>query len=56
MQTYSLNKVILIGRLEQIPWNVTKGQSTCSFSIATNEKWKKNGGWNEHVEWHSIVA
>ena len=59
MQTYSLNKVILIGRLGANPVgrSTKKGQSTCSFSIATNEKWKnKQGGWNEHVEWHSIVA
>ena len=59
MQTYSLNKVILIGRLGANPVgrSTKKGQSTCSFSIATNEKWKnKQGGWIEHVEWHSIVA
>ena len=59
MQTYSLNKVILIGRLGANPVGryTKKGQSTCSFSIATNEKWKnKKGGWSEHVEWHSIVA
>ena len=59
MQTYSLNKVILIGRLGANPVgrSTKKGQPTCSFSIATNEKWKnKQGGWNEHVEWHSVVA
>ena len=59
MQTYSLNKVILIGRLGADPVGryTKKGQSTCSFSIATNEKWKnKEGKWSEHVEWHSIVA
>ena len=59
MQTYSLNKVILVGRLGSNPKGryTQKGQSTCSFSIATNERWKKQeGGWNEHVEWHNIVA
>ena len=59
MQTYSLNKVILIGRLGSNPEGryTKKGRATSSFSIATNERWKKaGGGWENHTEWHHVVA
>jgi single-strand DNA-binding protein len=58
MQTFSLNKVILIGRLGAQPEGryTQKGQATSSFSIATHEKWKRaDGCWTEHTEWHHIV-
>ena len=58
MQTYSLNKVILIGRLGEKPKGryTQKGQATSSFSLATHERWKKSSGaWEEHTEWHNIV-
>ena len=60
MQTYSLNKVILVGRLGANPKGryTQKGVATTSFSIATNERWKDSGsgGWQEHTEWHNIVV
>jgi len=60
MQTYSLNKVILIGRLGGEPKGryTQKGVPTTSFSIATNERWKESSGegWQEHTEWHNIVV
>ena len=59
MQTNSLNKVILIGRLGASPeGRYTKnGQATSSFSIATHERWKKtDGSWTDHTEWHHIVV
>ncbi len=59
MQTYSLNKVILIGRLGADPKGryTQKGLATCSFSIATHERWKKtDGSWTDHTEWHHIVV
>ncbi len=59
MQNYSLNKVILIGRLGADPEGryTPKGNATTSFSIATNERWKTaDGSWVEHTEWHNIVA
>ena len=59
MQTNSLNKVILIGRLGANPeGRYTKnGQATSSFSIATHERWKKtDGSWTDHTEWHHVVA
>jgi len=59
VQNYSLNKVILIGRLGANPEGryTQKGQATTSFSIATNERWKKaDGSWTDHTEWHNIVV
>ena len=60
MQTYSLNKVILVGRLGADPRGryTQKGVATTSFSIATNERWKNTTeeGWQDHTEWHNIVA
>ena len=59
MQTYSLNKVILIGHLGADPKGryTQKGQATSSFSIATHERWKKtDGSWTDHTEWHHIVV
>ena len=59
MQTYSLNKVFLIGRLGANPEGryTKKGLATSSFSIATHERWKKSdGSWTEHTEWHHIVV
>ena len=58
MQKYSLNKVILIGRLGARPEGryTQKGLATSSFSIATHERWKRSdGSWTEHTEWHQIV-
>ena len=59
MQTNSLNRVILVGRLGATPeGRYTKnGQATSSFSIATHERWKKaSGGWADHTEWHRVVV
>ena len=59
MQTNSLNKVILIGRLGGIPEGryTKKGQATSSFSVATHERWKKtDGSWTDHTEWHHVVV
>ena len=60
MQTYSLNKVILVGRLGADPKGryTQKGVATTSFSIATNERWQNTtgDGWQDHTEWHNIVA
>ena len=55
----SVNKVILVGHLGRDPEvRVTgTGQSVCSFSVATNEKWTgKSGEREERTEWHNIVA
>jgi single-strand DNA-binding protein len=55
----SINKVILIGRVGKDPdlKQTASGTAVCRFSLATNEKWKDNGGNDqERTEWHSIVA
>ena len=59
MQTYSLNKVILIGRLGASPEGryTKQGRATSSFSIATHERWKKSDhSWADHTEWHHVVV
>ena len=54
----NLNKVLLIGRLEQDPEiRDAGGSSVANFSIATNENWTdKDGEKQERTEWHNIVA
>ena len=55
----SINKVILIGRVgKDVEVKYTaSGTPVSRFSLATNEKWKNNGGdAQQHTEWHSIVA
>lgn len=55
-----LNKVHLIGRLGRDPelrYTPLEHTAVCTFSLATNEKWKdKSGKWQERVEWHNIVT
>jgi single-strand DNA-binding protein len=55
----SINKAILIGRLGKDPEvkYTASGSAVCTFSLATNEKWKDKAGNDEQrTEWHSIVA
>jgi single-strand DNA-binding protein len=54
----SVNKAIVLGNLGRDPeLRYTKGDSAvCSFSIATNERWKdKSGQQQEKTQWHNIV-
>ena len=55
----SLNKVMIIGRLGKDPEFKTTNsdESLCSFSVATNEKWKdKDGKIHEKTDWHRVIA
>lgn len=54
----SVNKVILIGRLGNNPEVKIIGENnTCTrMSIATSEKWQKDGETQEKTEWHRVVA
>lgn len=55
----SLNKVMLIGNIGKDPEvNFTpSGIPVATFRLATTESWKdKDGSYQEHTEWHSIVA
>jgi single-strand DNA-binding protein len=48
---------MLIGRLGKDPEvrYTASGVAVASFSIATSEKFKKDGEWVEKSEWHNIV-
>ena len=59
MSTKSLNRVTLIGHLGKDPElsYTASGIAVARFSIATNERWKDDGGnLQERTEWHNIVA
>ena len=54
-----LNKVMLIGNLGKDPElrKTPQGTSVVSFTLATTERWAdKNGGKQDHTEWHNVVA
>ncbi len=53
----NLNKVILVGRLASDPEVKTtqSGQMVCTFRMATNRTWTKEGQKQEQTEFHSIV-
>jgi single-strand DNA-binding protein len=53
-----LNRVMLIGRLGKDPETryMPNGKAVSNFSIATSDKWKKDGEAHEKTEWHNIVA
>lgn len=54
----SVNSVHLLGNLgRDVDLKYTQsGQAVCNFSIATTEKWKKDGESHEDTTWHRIVA
>lgn len=54
-----MNSVILVGNLGSDPeLRHTQSQvAVCNFSVATTKKKKDaSGTWNDHTEWHKIVA
>ena len=53
----SFNKVILEGNLGKDPETryTQGGDAVCNFSIATTERWTKDGEKKEKTEWHNIV-
>lgn len=53
-----MNKVILIGNLGRDPelHYTQSGSSVANFTLATNEKFLKDGELQEHTEWHNIVV
>jgi len=54
----SLNKVILIGNAgKDAELRYTPQQTpVATFSLATTERWTKEGQREEHTEWHNIVV
>ena len=54
----SLNKVTLIGHVGRDPElkYTGSGMAVASFTLATNDRRKINGEWQDHTEWHNITA
>lgn len=54
----SLNKVMLIGRLGKNPEirHTSGDKAVASFSLATDESYKKDGEKVKKTEWHNIVS
>lgn len=56
---FSLNRAQIVGNLTRDPEMryVPSGQAVCSFSVATNRRWKdKDGNQQDQTEFHNIVA
>lgn len=56
---YSLNRTQIIGNVTRDPEMryTPNGQAVCSYSVATNRRWKdKDGNNQEQTEFHNIVA
>ena len=55
----TVNKVILVGNLGADPEirQTNSGNSVGNLRIATTERQKdRDGNWNDHTEWHSVVC
>jgi len=52
-----VNKVILLGNVGKDPEvrHMDNNLVVAQFTLATNERWNKDGNWTEHTEWHNIV-
>ncbi len=51
-----MNKQILLGRIGKDPEIVGNENKITKFSLATSERWTKNGEKQERTDWHSLVA
>ena len=59
MESYSMNRVFIVGRLGRDPEvrYTNSGDAVANLSLATSETWKdKNGERQERTEWHRIVV
>jgi single-strand DNA-binding protein len=54
----SVNKVVLLGNVGKQPEvRNTRSGTVAELSLATNERRPDGqGGWQDHTEWHSLVA
>jgi single-strand DNA-binding protein len=52
-----VNKVILVGNVGKDPEirHMDNNLVMARFSLATSERWVKDGNKTEHTEWHNIV-
>jgi len=56
---FSLNRAEIVGNVTRDPElrYIPSGQAVCSFSVATNRRWKdKDGNNQDQAEFHNIVA
>lgn len=52
-----MNKAILIGRLGQDPeLKELSGTTLCNLSVATSERKKVGGEWQDATEWHRVTV
>lgn len=53
-----VNKVFLMGHVGRDPEikKTQSGMSIATFSIATSERVKRGNEWEDHTEWHNLVA
>lgn len=53
----SVNCVIIVGNLGRDPEvrALQSGSKVCNLSVATSERWKKDGEQHERTEWHRVV-
>lgn len=53
-----MNSVKLLGRLGRDPEtrSANSGTAICTLSLATSEREKRGDQWQEHTEWHRVVA
>ena len=51
-----MNKQLILGRVGQQPEIVDASTTICKFSVATSERWTKNGEKQERTDWHNIVS
>lgn len=53
----NLNRALLIGHLgrdAEVRYT-NNGAAVCNFSLATTDKWTKDGQKHERTEWHNVV-
>jgi len=52
-----VNKIILVGHVGKDPEvrHMDNNLVCARFSLATNERWTKDGNKTEHTEWHNVV-
>jgi len=53
-----VNKVILVGNVGKDPEvrHLENNLVYARFSLATNERWSKDGNKVEHTEWHQVIV
>ena len=51
-----MNKQLILVRVGQQPEIVDASTTICKFSVATSERWTKNGEKQERTDWHNVVS